>query len=220
MTQSIPSYNPADTQSMAGNMRIFSDYLLNLIESCQPCVVQSVDYSTNTVIVQPAINISTTVGEYIQREVIKLTAWRFASGGFLIHYPIKQGDTGWMIAADKDTSLFKQEKKVADPNTNLKHQYSQGFFIPDKISGFNVSFDDNGRLVFQNESGSEKISIGDGDTKIVSTNLSINATNMTVTGETQFNGNVSISGTMHSANYDAHTHICSTAGSPSQPPNQ
>ena len=113
MTQSIPSYNPADTKSMAGSMRIFADYLLNLIENCQPCIVQSVDYSTNTVIVKPAINVSTTVGEYVQRDVIKLTAWRFASGGFLIHYPIKQGDTGWMIASDKDTSLFKQEKAIA-----------------------------------------------------------------------------------------------------------
>ena len=219
MTQSIPSYNPADTTSMAGAMRIFADYLLNLIECCQPCVVQSIDYATNTVIVKPAINISTTVGEYVQRDVIKLTAWRFASGGFLIHYPINVGDTGWMIAGDKDTSLFKQEKKVADPNTNLSHQYSQGFFIPDKINGFPVSNDDQGRLVFQNQAGTERISIGASDTKIYSTNLSINATNMTVTGETQFNGNVSISGTMHSANYDAHTHI-GNMGNPTSAPDQ
>lgn len=220
MTQSIPSYNPSDTSSLSGVMRIFSDYLQNLIECCQPCVVQSVDYATNTVIVRPAINISTTTGEYVQREVIKLTAWRFASGGFLIHYPIRQGDTGWMIASDKDTSLFKQEKNIADPNTNLKHQYSQGFYIPDKISGFNVSNDDSGRLVLQNEGGSERISIGAGDTKIFSSNLSITATNLTVTGETQFNGNVTIDGNMHSTNYDAHTHICSSSGNPSQPPNQ
>lgn len=219
MTQSIPSYNPSDTKSMAGAMRIFADYLLNLIETCQPCIVQSVDYSTNTVIVKPAINVSTTVGEYVQRDVIKLTAWRFASGGFLIHYPIKQGDTGWIIASDKDTSLFKQEKAIADPNTNLKHQYSQGFYIPDKISGFSVSSDDTGRLVLQNESGSEKISIGASDTKITSTNLSITATNMTVTGNSTFNGNVSISGTMHSANYDAHTHT-GNLGNPTSAPDQ
>lgn len=220
MTQSIPSYNPSDTKSMAGAMRIFADYLLNLIETCQPCIVQSVDYSTNTVIVKPAINISTTVGEYVQRDVIKLTAWRFASGGFLIHYPIKQGDTGWMIASDKDTSLFKQEKAVADPNTNLKHQYSQGFYIPDKINGFNVSSSDEGRLVLSNENGSERISIGLNDTKIFSSNLSITATDIKIKGETQFIGNVTIDGTMHSTNYDAHTHICSSSGNPSQPPNQ
>lgn len=219
MTQSIPSYNPSDTKSMAGAMRIFADYLLNLIETSQPCIVQSVDYSTNTVIVKPAINVSTTVGEYVQRDVIKLTAWRFASGGFLIHYPIKQGDTGWMIASDKDTSLFKQEKAIADPNTNLKHQYSQGFYIPDKINGFSVSSDDEGRLVLQNESGSEKISIGSNDTKITSTNLLITATNMTVTGNSTFNGNVLISGTMHSANYDVHTHI-GNAGQPTSAPDQ
>lgn len=186
MTQSIPSYNPSDTKSMAGAMRIFADYLLNLIETCQPCIVQSVDYSTNTVIVKPAINVSTTVGEYVQRDVIKLTAWRFASGGFLIHYPIKQGDTGWIIASDKDTSLFKQEKAIADPNTNLKHQYSQGFYIPDKISGFSVSSDDTGRLVLQNESGSEKISIGASDTKLKTNSFSIDGDTSTtdkITGE-------------------------------------
>ena len=186
MTQSIPSYNPSDTKSMAGAMRIFADYLLNLIECCQPCIVQSVDYSTNTVIVKPAINVSTTVGEYVQRDVIKLTAWRFASGGFLIHYPIKQGDTGWIIASDKDTSLFKQEKAIADPNTNLKHQCSQGFYIPDKINGFIVSSDDEGRLVLQNGSGSEKISVGESDTKLTTNSFIISGDTTTsdkITGE-------------------------------------
>ena len=219
MKQSLPSYNFADKQSLAGTLRIYGDYLLNLMECCLPCVVQSVDYATNTVIVKPGINIATTVGDYIPREVIKLTAWRFASGGYLIHYPINAGDTGWMIASDKDTSLFKQEKAAADPNTNIRHQYSEGFFIPDKISGFNVTSEDEGRLVLQNADGSEKISIGQSDTKIVSANLSITATNITVTGQSQFNGNVNILGTMHSTNYDAHTHI-GNAGQPTSAPDQ
>lgn len=219
MTQSIPSYNPADKQSLAGCLHIFANYLLNLMECCQPCIVESVDYATNTVVVRPAINISTTVGEYVQREVIKLTAWRFAAGGYLIHYPIKKGDTGWMIAADKDTSLFKQEKAVADPNTNLTHQYSQGFYIPDGVNGFNVTSEDEGRLVLSNADGSEKISIGASDTKITSASLDITATNMTVTGTAQFNGDVSISGTMHSSNYDAHTHT-GNMGSPTSAPDQ
>lgn len=217
MTQSMPSYNPADTKSMSGAMRIFADYLLNLIECCQPCVVQSVDYASNTVIVKPAINVPTATGEYIKRDIIKLTAWRFASGGFLIHYPINVGDTGWMIAADKDTSLFKQENAIADPNTYIKHQCSQGFYIPDKIKGFQVSSDDQGRLVLQNQAGTERISIGASDTKIYSTSLSITATNMTVTGDSQFNGNVNISGTMHSSNYDTHTHIGNLGNPTSEP---
>lgn len=211
--QSLPSYNPADASSVAGGFRIFQNNLMKLIENAIPCIVQNYDAKKNIVTVNPAINVATTTGEYVQRGVIKITAWRFASAGFVMHYPIKKGDTGWIIGSDYDTSLFKQTKTISDPNTYLKHKYHFGFYFPDSIDGFNVSEDDDGRLVFQNTSGTEKISIGPNDTKILSANLSINATSLTVMGETQFNGNVNISGDMHSANYDTHTHGGVTGGS-------
>lgn len=218
--QSLPSYNPSDTQSFEGGMRIFQNHLLKLIESAIPCVVQSYDFATNTVTVLPAIKVATTVGEYMQRGVIKVTAWKMHGGGFQIHYPISAGDTGWLIAADTDTSLFRQEKSICDPNTYQKHKYQFGYFLPDKINGFNISQDDKDRLVLQNDAGTEKISIGTNDTKILSSNLSINASQINITGETSITGNVSINGNMHSTNYDAHTHTCSEAGQESSPPNQ
>ena len=158
--QSLPSYNPSDACSAEGGMNIFKNYLLKLLECAIPCVVQGYDFSTNTVTVLPAVKMALTTGEYMQRSVIKLTAWKFHIGGFQIHYPIKTGDTGWIIAGDYDTNLFKQEKTVSDPNTYQKHKYQFGFFIPDAINGFNVSQDDKDRLVLQNEAGTEKISIG------------------------------------------------------------
>lgn len=171
--QSLPSYNLSDTQSFEGGLRIFQNHLLKLIEHCIPCVVQSYDANTNMVTVMPAIKMALTTGEYMQRSVIKVTAWKLHGGGFQIHYPIKAGDTGWLIAGDTDTSLFRQEKSISDPNTYQKHKYQFGYYLPDKINGFNVSDDDKERLVLQNDAGTEKISIGENDTKITTTKLSI-----------------------------------------------
>lgn len=210
--QGVPSYNPSDATSIIGGLKIFKKNIMSDLECCMPCVVQSYDASSNTVMVLPAIKVATSVGEYVNRGAIKLTAWRFASGGYVIHYPINAGDTGWIIASDVDTSLFKQQKVTSDPNTYFKHKYHFGYFLPDAMNGYNVSSDDNGRLVLQNQSGSEKISIGQSDTKIVSTNLSITATNLNVTGTSKFDGDVTITGDMHSANYDIHTHGGVTSG--------
>lgn len=184
--QSLPSYNLSDTQSFEGGMRIFQNHLLKLIEHCIPCVVQSYDVDTNTVTVMPAVKMALTTGEYMQRSAIKVTAWKLHGGGFQIHYPIKAGDTGWLIAADTDTSLFRQEKSISDPNTYQKHKYQFGYYLPDKINGFNVSDDDKERLVLQNDAGTEKISIGENDTKITTTKLSI-------TGDVEITGKLTAS---------------------------
>lgn len=235
--QSLPSYNPADTTSVEGALNIFGKHLMQLIEQSIPAIVESYDASTNQITVRPAINVSLTTGEFLRRDVIKVTAWIFGAGGFFMRPPYKKGDTGWLIASDNDTSLFKQGKKIADANTNQKHRYSFGYFIPDKINGFSVSADDNNRFVIQNDSGTERISIGANDTKIFSTNLSIQAANVNITGTTSITGDVSITGktsvssdltvggkaditgTMHSSNYDAHTHT-GNLGSPTSPPDQ
>lgn len=185
--QSLPSYNLSDTQSFEGGMRIFQNHLLKLIEHCIPCVVQSYDIDTNIVTVMPAVKLALTTGEYMQRSVIKVTAWKLHGGGFQIHYPIKAGDTGWLIAADTDTSLFKQEKSVSDPNTYQKHKYQFGYYLPDKINGFNVSDDDKERLVLQNDAGTEKISIGENDTKI-------NTAKLSITGDVEIDGDLTVSG--------------------------
>ena len=204
--QGVPSYNPADTSSVAGGLKMFKKNIFSDLECCMPCVVQSYDASTNTVMVLPAINVATSIGEYVKRGVIKLTAWRFALGGFVVHYPIKAGDTGWIIASDVDTSLFKQEKTIADPNTYARHKYHFGYFMPDSMSGYAVGSSDEGRLVLQNQAGTEKISIGESDTKIVSASLSITSPMVNI------DGNVTITGDMHSANYDVHTHGGVTSG--------
>lgn len=195
--QSLPSYNPADTQSFEGGLRIFENSLLKLLECAIPCVVQDYDLATNTVTVKPAVKIALTTGEYMERSVIKVTAWKLHGGGFQIHYPIKSGDTGWIIAGDNDTTLFRQEKNVSDPNTYQKHKYQFGYYLPDKINGFNVAEDDKDRLVLQNDAGTEKISIGADDTRITTNGLTITG-NVDVYGDLTISGKVT--GEIHSTN--------------------
>ena len=130
------------------------------------------------------------------------------------------GDTGWIIAGDLDPSLFintiADGAKPARQNVLNRHAYQFGFFIPDKISGANISAADDGALVVQTSDGDTKISIKDGTITITSKSaLNINAETITITG----GQNVKINNT----DWATHTHsvgslsvpVTSAEGSPS-----
>lgn len=217
--QTSPSFNPDDLQSFSGIMNVYKQRLFNSLECCIPAVVVSYDRSKNIVTVTPAVNMALAGGQYLQRENIQVTCWTYGGGGYFLNIPLQAGDTGWIIASDKDSSLFKQSRKVENPNTNIKHSYLHGFFMPDKINGFAVSSDDSANLVIVS-TGGEKISIGQSATKIMSANLTIECPTVTITGDVNIGGSTAITGTMHSANYDAHTHVSGAEGSPTGAPDQ
>lgn len=220
MTQSLPNFNLSDMNSPEGIFNIFGNWLMNMLQHSMPCIVESYDRKTNIAVLTPAINMALTTGEYVQRDKLTASVWCFGGGGYLMNLPLKKGDSGWLIGADKDTSLFKQTKSISNPNTKQKHKYTFGYFIPDLVNGFSISPEDNGNLVIQNMGGTEKISLGQNGTKLTSANLTISCPATTITGNVSVGGNVSVAGTMHSANYDAHTHTSTTAGSPTSPPDQ
>ena len=54
--------------------------------------------------------------------------------GGIFKFPVSAGMTGWLIASDRDISIFKSIKKETAPNTPRKHKYQDSFFIPDSIN--------------------------------------------------------------------------------------
>ena len=231
-----PNYNPANQGSLSGVLsEVLKNYGLQL-ECSMPAVVKSFDRAKNTAFVIPAINIEKTDGTFLQREAIELPVHTIGGSGIVLSTNLVQGDTGWIIAGDRDIALFKQSLAVSNPNTRRQHRYSFGFFLPDKVSGFTVSDSDKSKFVIQTLDGSTKITITNGEVQIVtdgtisaeckdisvtaSGNLTAEAQSATITASTvTINGNVVVNGTVTATaaviggvEYNSHVHVSSVAG--------
>lgn len=151
-------------------------------QTCIPAIVKQV-ISRDTVKVSPAVIQSDINNDPIPWADITTTVLTPYGAGCFISFPLAVGDTGWLIAADLDTSNFKNAKTPKQQNSFVRHQYQYGFFIPDVINGFSVSESDNGAIVLSSTDGETKISLKPGDITIKSaTNLKINAENVIING--------------------------------------
>ena len=200
----LPNYNASNKSSMSGILEeVLKNYSLNL-ENVLPAVVVSHDRAANTVVVTPAINMIGTDGEPIQRVNLTLPVHVFGGGGIVISTPLQSGDTGWIIACDRDITLFKQSLKVSNPNTYRTHKFAFGFFMPDKVKGFTVQSGDESAFIIQTLDGSTKIALSDGLVKIKTggdiqadcSSLTITASSCKITSETEIIGNTKITGTL------------------------
>lgn len=132
------------------------------LECCIPAIVvdDTLDESinarnTHVVKVQPLVNMVSSTGETLQRPVIDATMLRLVSGRYCVDFPINKGDTGWLIASDRDTFTQKsansnidtsKNKGAINPNTYELHKYRHGFFIPDSWAKLNLK-DFSGSLI-------------------------------------------------------------------------
>jgi len=189
---SLPSFNPANRETPTGIIsEVLAEFARNF-ECCLPAIVVSYDRATHTAIVQPAVNIVMASGQQVERAQVSASVWRFMCGGYLIDLPIVAGDTGWLVASDRETESVKTFKTASPPQTYETHKYENGFFIPDRFGALTVplSGEDAGNMVFQNAEGTEKISIGATSSKITSAALTI------VCPVTTFTGSITATGTI------------------------
>ena len=201
---SLPNYNPSNTTSLSG---VLAEVLKNFglsMENCMPAVVVSYDRATNIVEVQPAINTILTNGTTQPRDTIRLPVHTLGGAGLVVSVPLTAGNTGWIVAGDRDIALFKQSLGVSNPNTYRTHKYSFGFFIPDKIKGVTIASGDDDALTIQTLDGTTRISLKSGSVKVVSSNaVTVDSTSLTITsptvsiiGETTITGDLTVSGTI------------------------
>lgn len=152
-------------------------------QTCIPAIVKEVK-SRDTVEVSPAVLQTDSKGNPIEWANITATVLTPFSSGVFISMPLSVGDTGWLVGADLDTSLFKEEKKPSQQNILTRHLYQFGFFVPDAINGYTVSEDDADALVISTLDGKTKITLKSGEINIDSDNvLKINAKSVNITSE-------------------------------------
>ena len=193
-----PIYRPFINNENALIETMLSDFAQRF-QTCIPAVVKKV-ISRDTVEVSPAVLQSDSKGNPVEWASITTTVLTPFSGGIFLSMPLEAGDTGWLVASDLDTSIFKKDKKPSQQNSLTRHLYQYGFFVPDAINGYTVSEDDDGAVVLTTTNGKTKIALKHNEINIVSDDkLKINAKSITIDSS---NNNVVIDG----INFKEHTH--------------
>lgn len=141
-------------------------------ECCLPAIVEKYDRNSHLALVRPLVNMVSAKGEQLERDLLNVPVRRIQHGEFLVDFPIYPGETGWVIAADRETEnalLSNMEDTTSEstgnsgpqrPATYHIHKYRFGFFIPDRwgeipISGTGDGYDD--KAVIMSSNGKTKI---------------------------------------------------------------
>lgn len=160
MSNNIPSINPADNDSLAGTLQFAYNKLLQQTDGMLPAQVVSYDRATNRASVQLLISLITTSGALVPRaQLASVPVLILGGGGFSLSFPLQEGDLGWVIANDRDISLFLQEYTQSQPNSFRIKQFSDGMFIPDVMKSWNSNSGNESDFIIQNETGTISISM-------------------------------------------------------------
>lgn len=195
-------------------------------ETCIPAIVEEYNRNSHMVLARPLVNMVSASGEQLKRDIIEVPARRIQHGGFLIDIPILKGDTGWIIASDRDSenALLSNcydtdengtsNKGPQRPNTKNIHKYRFGFFIPDRWGYISLDRidpsddaslidgkDHTGNAVIRSMNGKTRISISkDGDVDIT-LNEGGGKSSLTLNADLTVRGNISASGNLSSGGH-------------------
>lgn len=197
----IPSRNPADDAGLGSMLKATMDKYMKSVDGMLPAVVVAYNRVTNRATVAPAINIVMTNNQQVTRaQLANIPVLALGGGDFVLTFPLKPGDTGWIEASDRDISTWLQGggKRRSQPNTHRTHSFSDGRFIPDKLADFTLPPEAEGGVCLQNKSGTCAIIITDSKTIIKGPIEMLDAVEMKqtlkVTGQSTMQGGANIAG--------------------------
>lgn len=163
MANQTPSIRPADEGSLSGVIKTAVTKAMQSLDVMLPVEVVSYDRATNRATVKHLVQMQGTDGEKVSRApVSSVRVQQPGNGAFSISLPIQPGDKGWLMAADRDISLFQQGLTEDAPNTARMHSFQDGLFMPDAMSNGDAPAGQGGRVVIGSNSGSSFMAF-DGD---------------------------------------------------------
>lgn len=189
VTNQPPGYNPADAGTLAGVMGYAIRKALMNVEDMLPAKVIAYDRAKNLAQVQPLIAVLTTDGKTVSRaQVAEVPVLALGGGGYVVNFPLKPGDLGWIKANDRDISLYMQGLKEARPNTLRLHSFADAMFVPDIVRGYSIAGEDADAMVIQKLDGSVRIAVHGDKLKITAPSVIVDTPTATFTGNVQVNG--------------------------------
>lgn len=191
MANQSPSINPADYGTLTGAIKIAVDKAMQGMDVMMPVEVVAYDRATNRATVKHLIQMQGTNGEKVDRaNVSSVRVYQFGNAAFSMSLPIKPGDKGWIMAADRDISIFQQGLQKDAPNTRRMHSFQDGLFMPDSMNMGNVQAADEENVTIQLHDGGARISLGANIVTLTvgGNSISIGPAGVTITGPLQING--------------------------------
>ncbi len=159
-----------------------------------PAEVISFDRAKNVATVRPLIMWVDVKDNLIRRNSIaNVPVLSLGGGGFHISFPLAPGDLGWIYAADRDLSLFKEKLKESAPNTGRTHRFEDSMFVPDVFRKYTIAGEDSGAMVLQSTSSATRISIRQDNIKITApAQVQIDTPTTIITGDVQIQKNLTV----------------------------
>ena len=208
----VPRINYAALDNTVEFYENLIDRAVERIGVSLPCRIEKYDRAKHLADLRVMINWELLDGQIIEGcTIYDVTIRRMYAGGFIIDFPIQVGDTGWLIATDRDLDTVKANRIPSLPSSPFRNTYASGFWIPDlwgsedDLNNANpeemriplkIDSSDEGRLVIQNAKGTQKISVGQDDIKVFATTATVTAESVNINGPTNIKGNTSIDGTL------------------------
>lgn len=160
MQSNAPDIDPANNGSLAGTLQFCMYKFLQSMQNMLPAKVIAYDRTTNRVQVQLMIAMVTTADVQVSRaQIASIPVMVFGGGGFVLSFPLNTGDLGWVLANDRDISLFLQTYNETAPNTGRIHNFSDGVFVPDIMHGYTINSEDENSVTLQSVDGTMRISL-------------------------------------------------------------
>lgn len=217
MANPIFPNKPTDGETPTSVMDKYLRNKLLDVDNCLPARIESYDRTTNIATIRPLINKVLADNRVMERaKIYEVQCLCNGGGGYILSFPIKQDDKGWIIAADRDISVFKQSLDIGRPDTGRIHSFSDCWFIPDALRNYVINSEDadctvlqtadgNVRVVVDRDqvrivSGASRVIIQDGLITLVAAAVEFQAPESTFTGNVTIQGGLDIEGQVNSPN--------------------
>ena len=123
--------NRLRAKSMSETLDAFLDSRLREIRTVAPCVVLEYDAASRRAVVQPAIRMMLTDGAEVARAPLIDVPVAFpAAGGVELVFELQPGDTGLLLACERDISQFKSALSVSSPGSADVLSERQSVMLP------------------------------------------------------------------------------------------
>ncbi|QRE00526.1 hypothetical protein [Burkholderia phage BCSR129] len=168
---SVTSERPGDSSSLDAAVAFALSSAMLDLDKCIPAQVAEDNYRARgdgKVSVQPMIKRTRVDGTTVDRpQLMDIPVLSLGAGGFMVNFPLKKGDLGWIVACDRDISLYLQsveQKSYGNASSQpapitRTHSFSDAWFIPDVLRKYVIHGGDEAAMVIQSLDATVRVSL-------------------------------------------------------------